>query len=268
MFVLLLVSIKREPGSRVLWLTKIDQEEVCVVQFFWKEQKGFFCLGYQVINNKRFGVQVFLDVKQQQGIDRRLEDKQPEEKTNTDCLVKEQEKEYQTGWKIKMGNILDSCNQRSTQQCMKNVVSKHLGVVGIQQQNGLVDETNVTLFAKVLHGFKFEVEPLGDHTFEVEPQDNINQGAGLQEVQTQDLMDYQLARAEKIYAHESLTFNNTVACEVIFKWKAELKDDMDARSYVYVLSNGCKKCSDDIDGYYWGYTPGMFIHLFLYIDFF
>ncbi|GJV87665.1 hypothetical protein Tco_1531603 [Tanacetum coccineum] len=47
---------------------------------------------------------------------RRLEDKQPEEKTNTDCLVKEQEKEYQTGWKIKTGNVLDSCNQMSTQQ--------------------------------------------------------------------------------------------------------------------------------------------------------
>nr|GEW27939.1 zinc finger, CCHC-type [Tanacetum cinerariifolium] len=126
----------------------------------------------------------------------------------------------------------------------------------------------------------------------MEPQDNINQGAGLQEVQTQDLMEYQLAHdreqhlecelfayrednneaafavaaAEKIYAHESLTFNNTVACEVIFKWKAGLKDDMDARSYVYVLSNGCRKCSDDSDGYYWGYTPGVFIHLFLYID--
>ncbi|GKE36967.1 hypothetical protein Tco_1460372, partial [Tanacetum coccineum] len=41
---------------------------------------------------------------------RRLEDKQPKEKTNTNCLVKEQEKEYQTGWKIKMGNVLDSCN--------------------------------------------------------------------------------------------------------------------------------------------------------------
>ncbi|GJS64581.1 hypothetical protein Tco_0679145 [Tanacetum coccineum] len=53
---------------------------------------------------------------------RRLEDKQPEEKTNTDCLVKEQEKEYQTGWKIK---------------------------TGIQQQNWLVNEINVTLFAKV-----------------------------------------------------------------------------------------------------------------------
>ncbi|GKA60462.1 hypothetical protein Tco_0759869 [Tanacetum coccineum] len=51
-----------------------------------------------------------------------LEDKQSKEKTNTDCLVKEQEKEYQTGWKIK---------------------------TVIQQQNGLVKETNVTLLAKV-----------------------------------------------------------------------------------------------------------------------
>ncbi|GKC59405.1 zinc finger, CCHC-type containing protein [Tanacetum coccineum] len=37
----------------------------------------------------------------------------------------------------------------STQQCMKSGVAKHLGVAGIQQQNRLVDETNVTLFAKV-----------------------------------------------------------------------------------------------------------------------
>ncbi|GKF72691.1 hypothetical protein Tco_0208805, partial [Tanacetum coccineum] len=36
---------------------------------------------------------------------RQLEDEQPEEKTNTDCLVKEQEKEYQTGWKIKTGSL-------------------------------------------------------------------------------------------------------------------------------------------------------------------
>nr|GEW84396.1 zinc finger, CCHC-type [Tanacetum cinerariifolium] len=88
-----------------------------------------------------------------------------------------------------------------------------------------------------LHGFEFEVEPLRDHTFEVQPQENVNQGAGLQEVQTQDLMDYLLARdreqhlacelfkyredsieaafvvavVDKIYVHESLTFNDTVA---------------------------------------------------------
>nr|GFC61303.1 zinc finger, CCHC-type [Tanacetum cinerariifolium] len=106
---------------------------------------------------------------------------------------------------------------------------------------------------QVLHGFKFEVEPLGDNTFEVEPHENIDQGAGLQKTVMRLL--FAVAVAEKIYAHESLTFNNTVACEVIFKWKARLKDDMDSRSDVYVLSNSCRKCSDDSDGYYWEYTP-------------
>nr|GEX35333.1 zinc finger, CCHC-type [Tanacetum cinerariifolium] len=77
---------------------------------------------------------------------------------------------------------------------------------------------------------------------------------------------FAVAVVENIYAHESLTFNDTVACEVISKWKAGLKKDMDVRSNVYVLSNGYRKCSDDSDGYYWEYTPGMFIHLFLYID--
>nr|GFB33789.1 zinc finger, CCHC-type [Tanacetum cinerariifolium] len=64
---------------------------------------------------------------------------------------------------------------------------------------------------------------------------------------------------DKIYAHESLTFNNTVACEVISKWKVRLKDGMDARSDVYVLSNGCRKCSDDSGVYYWEYTPGLLV---------
>nr|GFC49344.1 retrovirus-related Pol polyprotein from transposon TNT 1-94 [Tanacetum cinerariifolium] len=128
----------------------------------------------------------------------------------------------------------------------------------------------------VLHGFEFEMEPLGDHTFEVEHQEIVDQGASLQEVQTQDLMDYQLARdreqhlacelfryredsneaafvvaaMENIYAHESLTFNNTIACEVISKWKAGLKDDMDARLDVYVLSNGCRRSNDGSHDYY------------------
>nr|GEX47540.1 zinc finger, CCHC-type [Tanacetum cinerariifolium] len=64
-----------------------------------------------------------------------------------------------------------------------------------------------------------------------------------------------VAALDKIYAHESLNFNNTVDCEVISKWKAGLKDDIDARSDVYVLSNGCRKCSDESDDYYWEYTP-------------
>ncbi|GKF20104.1 hypothetical protein Tco_0068742, partial [Tanacetum coccineum] len=47
-----------------------------------------------------------------------------------------------------------------------------------------------------------------------------------------------------------------VACEVISKWKAGLKEDIDVRSDVYVLSNGCRKNSDDNLDYYWEYVPG------------
>ncbi|GKE89538.1 hypothetical protein Tco_1567013, partial [Tanacetum coccineum] len=57
--------------------------------------------------------------------------------------------------------------------------------------------------------------------FEVEPQDEDSNEAA-----------FVVAIVEKIYAHESLTFNDTVACEVISKWKARLKDNMDARSDV------------------------------------
>ncbi|GKG15353.1 hypothetical protein Tco_0357676, partial [Tanacetum coccineum] len=117
-------------------------------------------------------------------------------------------------------------------------------------------------------GVEFEVEPQEDHTFEVKPHGNVNHVVGSQEVQTQDLIYYHsaLAAVVKIYAHESLTFNDTVSCEVISKWKTGLKEEMDARLDVYVLSNKCKKSSDDRNDYYWEYAPGMFIHLFLYID--
>nr|GEY04565.1 hypothetical protein [Tanacetum cinerariifolium] len=178
---LLLVSILvRVPFHMVnvfKWRCIVVEERcvVVIVQPRSEERPGEAFPGYNSIQNQ-------------------LEDKQPKEKTNTNWLVKEQEKEYQTGWKIKTG------------------------VVGIQQQNGLVDETNATLFAKctrspasaigfkklidmlgflvvlnigfnesgeykktfigsgvgtglmqVLHGFEFEVDPLRDHTFKVEP---------------------------------------------------------------------------------------------------
>nr|GEW78144.1 zinc finger, CCHC-type [Tanacetum cinerariifolium] len=104
---------------------------------------------------------------------------------------------------------------------MKSGAAKHLGVAGIQQQNGLVDDTNMTLFAKV------------------EPHEIVDHVVGSQEVKTHDLIYYHsirdrdqhsawelfsyrgdsneaafaVAAVEKIYAHESLTLNNTVACE-------------------------------------------------------
>ncbi|GJR52009.1 zinc finger, CCHC-type containing protein [Tanacetum coccineum] len=95
--------------------------------------------------------------------------------------------EYQTGCKIKTGNVGE-------------------------YKETFMDRV-VTLLVKVLLGVEFEVEPQEDHTFE---------GATL----------------------------NTGTIQVISKWNARLKEDMDARSHVYVLSNGCKESSDDINDYY------------------
>ncbi|GJW35849.1 hypothetical protein Tco_0058769 [Tanacetum coccineum] len=183
-----------------------------------------------------------------------------------------------------------------TTKCMKSGVAKHLGVAGLQQQNGLVNETNMTLFAKDMLGFfgwlasikQGMLEPVkvkciflgyrkgmvdnklwrfDDVTSNVVLYRNmsfnesgeykktfIGSGVGtssmrsmqvlhgfeFKEVQTQDLIYYHPARDREQHS-----------------WKAGLKDDMDARSDVYVLSNGCKKCSDDSDGYYWESTPGI-----------
>ncbi|GKA07833.1 hypothetical protein Tco_0687057 [Tanacetum coccineum] len=137
--------------------------------------------------------------------------------------------EYQNIWKIKTSNILDSFNQGSTQQCMKSEVTIHLGVVGIQKQNWLVEETHVTLLAKR----------------------NVNHVAGSQEVQTQDLIDYHSPRDREQHSTREL-----------FRYREDsnkigLKEDMDVWSDVHVLRNGCKKSSNDSDGYYREYTPGI-----------
>ncbi|GJW92355.1 hypothetical protein Tco_0169908 [Tanacetum coccineum] len=179
---------------------------------------------------------------------RRLEDKQPEEKTNIDCLV------------VLYRNI----GFNESGEYKKTFIGSGVGTGSMH----------------VLQGVEFEVEPQEDLTFEVEPHGNVDHVVGSHEVQTQNLIYYHPARdreqyltwelfgyredsneaaftiatVEKIYAHESLNFNDTVACEVISKWNAGLKDYMDARSD-YVLNNGCKKYSDDSDGYYWESTP-------------
>ncbi|GKB23874.1 zinc finger, CCHC-type containing protein [Tanacetum coccineum] len=208
-----------------------------------------------------------LKIEQQWNVaQRRLEDNKPNEKTNTDCLVKEQEKKYQTRWKIKTGNVLDSCNRRSTQQCMKSGVAKHLGVAGIQQQNGSVNETNVTLFAKVCC---FLIQPVLSKVFWAEDT---------------TMSTYLVNRSPS----STSGFKTPIDMLGFFGWPASIKQGMlepvkvknmgfnESGEYkktfigsgvdVYMLSNGCKKCSNDSDVYYWQYTPGMFIHLFLYID--
>nr|GEU41311.1 zinc finger, CCHC-type [Tanacetum cinerariifolium] len=106
---------------------------------------------------------------------RRLKDKQPEEKTNTDCLVKEQDKEYQTGRKIKTDNFLILVMKASSQEVQtQDLIYYHLAR---DMEQHLACE---------LFGYR---EDSNGATFAV-------------------------AAVEKIYAHESLTFNNTVASTV------------------------------------------------------
>nr|GEV19832.1 zinc finger, CCHC-type [Tanacetum cinerariifolium] len=76
-----------------------------------------------------------------------------------------------------------------------------------------------------------------------------------------------VAAVIKEYAHESLTFRDAVACEVIFKWISVMKEDMETWSSMCMLSNSFRRSSDDSSIYYWKYAPGMFIYLFLYIDY-
>nr|GEY90017.1 hypothetical protein [Tanacetum cinerariifolium] len=184
---------------------------------------------------------------------RRLKDKQPEEKTNTDCLVFWIEDTTRSTYLVNRSpssaigfmKPIDMLGLFGWLASIKQVILEPVKVkcIFIGYHKSIVGNKLWRLgtgSTQALHGFEFEVEPLGDHTFEVEPQEIVDQGASLQDVQTQDLIDYQLAPAamEKIYAHESLTFNNTVACEVISKWNAGLKDNMDARWYGFFC--GCK----------------------------
>ncbi|GJW72297.1 zinc finger, CCHC-type containing protein [Tanacetum coccineum] len=136
---------------------------------------------------------------------RRLKDKQPEEKTNTDYL-------------------------RSTQQYMKSGVAKHLGAAGLQQQNGL-SGLSKDLWA--------EDTTMSTYLVNRSPSSRL------------DFKTPGAALSEELFSYRE--DSNGAAFAVAAK--AVLKDDMDDRSDVYVLSNGCRKCSDDNDVYYWEYTP-------------
>nr|GEW40386.1 zinc finger, CCHC-type [Tanacetum cinerariifolium] len=65
-----LTSGIKSSGSRILWPTKIDQEDVFVVWFFWKEHEGPILFGLPGSLQQKFLVLRFFDVKEQQGIDK------------------------------------------------------------------------------------------------------------------------------------------------------------------------------------------------------
>nr|GEX91472.1 hypothetical protein [Tanacetum cinerariifolium] len=169
--------------------------------------------------------------------------------------------EYQTGWKIKTSHVLDSCNQRSTQQCTKSGIAKHLGVAGIKQHNGLVKETNVTLVAKVrcflIQSVLSKVFWAEDTTMSIYLVNRSPSSA----IGFKTLVDMgnKLSRLDdvtsKVVLYRNMGSNENREYKKIFIGFGV--GDMDARSDVYVLSNGCEKFSDNNDGYYWEYTPGI-----------
>ncbi|GJT67333.1 hypothetical protein Tco_1018813 [Tanacetum coccineum] len=254
-----------------------------------------FCLGYQVLDRQNFLVLKFFDVQGAAGLStgkgaqedrkaevfqvsnddttvsqRRLEDKQPEEKTNMDCLRSTQQCLSQGSWaedttmstylvtrspssaigfKTPIDMLGFFCWLASMKQGMLEPVKVKCIFLGYRKRNMGFNESGEykktfigsgvgTGSMQVLQGDEFEVEPHGSHTFEVKPHRNVNHVVGSLEVQTEDLIHYHPARDREQHS-------------VISKCKFGLKDDMDARSDVYVISNGCKKCSDDSDGYYW-----------------
>ncbi|GJT45755.1 hypothetical protein Tco_0954470 [Tanacetum coccineum] len=108
-----------------------------------------------------------------------LEDKQPKEKTNTDCLVKEQEKECQTGskcnipgyhTKVKVGDKL----WRLDDVTSKVVLYRNMRLNKSEEYR----KTFIGFSIGLLQGVEFGVEPQEDHTFEVEPHGNVDHVAG------------------------------------------------------------------------------------------
>ncbi|GJQ95234.1 hypothetical protein Tco_0006373 [Tanacetum coccineum] len=76
--------VQKHGGSKQVGLKQLGSKQV-----------GFKQLGQKQVGFKQLGPGVetgFHGVQDEKLAQRRLEDKQPEEKTNTDCLVKEREK--------------------------------------------------------------------------------------------------------------------------------------------------------------------------------
>nr|GEX26611.1 zinc finger, CCHC-type [Tanacetum cinerariifolium] len=201
---------------------------------------------------------------------RRLEDKQPEEKTNTDCMV------YTTMYEEWGRQTYGCCRDTTAEWAEDTTMSTYL--VNRSPSSAIGFKTPVDMLgffgwlANIMQGM---LEPVKVKCIFIRYHKTIagNKLWRLDGVTSKVVlyrnMDFNesgkykktfigsvvVATMDKIYIHELLAINNTVACEVIFKWDAGFKDDMDARSDVYVLSNSYKKYNDDSDGYYWEYMP-------------
>nr|GEW40678.1 hypothetical protein [Tanacetum cinerariifolium] len=152
--------------------------------------------------------------------------------------------EYQTQWKINTEDTIMSTYLVNRSPSSTIEFKKPIDMYG---------------FSAGVQGVGFQVEPQEDHTFEHVIESNTQHGIYSVIEKTSMRLLFAVATIVKKYAHESLTFNDIVSCEVISKWKTRLKKEMDAQSDVYVLNTGCKKSSDDRNDYYWEYAPDVMV---------
>nr|GEV33632.1 retrovirus-related Pol polyprotein from transposon TNT 1-94 [Tanacetum cinerariifolium] len=141
------------------------------------------------------------------------------------------------------------------QLCVESGIARHLTVFRMLQQNRLAERMNRTLMDKRLNNHKLKED-------QTDQEDSDDEDAGDQEIdQLPDLTDYQLEED----THESLTYQEVVACEDSFKWKAIMKEEVDSLRKNKTW-DGFKRSSYDSCVYYKSYEPGEYIYLLLYID--
>nr|GEW92722.1 zinc finger, CCHC-type [Tanacetum cinerariifolium] len=175
--------VQKHGGSKQVGLKQLGSKQV-----------GFKQLGVKQVRFKQLGLGVEARVHGVHDEKTRLEDKQLEEKTNTDCLVN---KQVHHGANV--GALI-----------MKTRVPGQEGAEGNAVERYRCDSNMAALG-----------------------------GAGVIEE----------------YAHESLTFRDVVACEVISKWISVMKEHMDTRSSMCILINRSRRSNDDNNIYYWKYAP-------------
>nr|GEW43911.1 reverse transcriptase domain-containing protein [Tanacetum cinerariifolium] len=161
--------------------------------FFWKEHEGSILFGIPGSRQQKFLMLRFFDVKEQQGIDRELKgivklrffrsmkriirlggrsrqgyNSIMDDTTRTTYLVSRSPSPA-----IRFKKPIDMLEFFGWLASIKNMGFNESG----EYKKTFIGSGVGTGSMQVLHRFEFEVKPLGDHTFEVEPRENIDQGA-------------------------------------------------------------------------------------------
>nr|GEW10111.1 zinc finger, CCHC-type [Tanacetum cinerariifolium] len=248
--------VQKHEGSKQVGLKQLSSKQVGFNQLGVK-QIGFKQLGpsvetgvHKVHDEKRVLFEVELQGAQGNretedfwvssddaaGAQRRLEDKQLEEKTNTDCLayfytVHERNHIFLT---LFMSNEYSIANNRNPR-----VNSKNQWIILTGYPSGIGADMGLQIINGCGYGF-IKTRPVA-----IPIHHGANVGAFIMKTGVPGQEGAKGNAAER----------DAVACEVIFKWISVMEEDMDTRSSTCMLSNGFRRSSDDNNIYYWKYAP-------------